>query len=63
MVWFVSVRAQFPPVSAAKSTMTDPAFMFETISVVIRIGAFFPGIAAVVITASVSAIAFESNCC
>src|SRR5436309_4053929 len=55
---FTSVPAtassQFPPVSTARSTMTDPGFMPPTASAVISTGARFPGIAAVVITISAS---------
>src|SRR5207253_8392518 len=49
-----SVTSQFPPVSAARSTITEPGFMPRTASLVIRIGARLPGIAAVVITTSAS---------
>lgn len=46
--------SQFPPVSAARSTTIDPNFMDSTISLVINLGAGFPGISAVVITISTS---------
>ena len=42
------VISQFPPPSAAKSTITDPGIMLSTISFVIKTGDFLPGIAAVV---------------
>ena len=59
-----SEASQFPPVSAARSTITDPGGMASTISLVIRMGAFFPGTAAVVITASLADItrAISSRC-
>ena len=44
--------SQLPPVSAARSTITDPARIDSTISAVINRGAGFPGICAVVITRS-----------
>src|SRR5207253_455842 len=43
-----SASSQFPPVSTARSTITEPGFMPRTASAVIRIGARFPGMAAVV---------------
>src|SRR5205085_1701159 len=49
-----AVTSQLPPVSAARSTMTEPGFMPRTASAVIRIGARLPGMAAVVITTSAS---------
>src|SRR5207237_802858 len=55
------VSSQFPPRSAAKSTSTEPGAMPATISLVTRIGAFFPGITAVVMTTSFSAITFPSS--
>src|SRR5882762_1228839 len=48
------VTSQLPPVSAARSTITAPGFIPRTASAVIRTGARFPGIAAVVITTSAS---------
>ena len=39
-----SVPSQLPPVAAARSTITDPAFIVEIISLVISLGAGFPGI-------------------
>ena len=48
------VYSQLPPVAAAKSTITEPGFIESTISLVIKRGAGFPGIAAVVIIMSTS---------
>ena len=47
-----SVSAQFPPMSAARSTITDPGFIFATASAGISFGAGSPGTRAVVITTS-----------
>src|SRR5207237_3111188 len=44
-----------PPVSAARSTITEPGHIRATISLVTRIGARRPGTAAVVITTSAAA--------
>ncbi len=44
--------AQLPPVSAARSTITEPARIDATISAVISFGAGRPGICAVVTTRS-----------
>ena len=53
------VISQFPPISAAISTITDPLLIFETASLNTIFGAFFPGINAVVIIISTSfAISF-----
>ena len=49
----------FPPVDAAKSTITLPLRIDCTISSVMRIGAFLPGICAVVMTISAFATAAE----
>ena len=49
-----SVRAQLPPFSAARSTITDPFFIPFTISSVMRIGAGRLGISAVVMMMSTS---------
>ena len=49
-----SVNSQFPPVSTARSTITEPGFIPRTASAVISTGARFPGIAAVVMTMSAS---------
>lgn len=54
------VYSQLPPVSAAKSTTTEPLFMESTISLVISLGASFPGIKAVVIIMSTS-LAYLAN--
>src|SRR5437879_5888770 len=43
-----SVASQFPPVSAARSTITAPGFIPPTAAAVIRTGARLPGTAAVV---------------
>ena len=62
-----TVSSQFPPVSAARSTMTEPGRMPNTASSVMSTGARLPGIAAVVMTASASAtypaIASRSRSC
>ena len=50
-----TVSSQFPPVSAARSTMTEPGRMPNTAASVMSTGARLPGIAAVVMTASASA--------
>ena len=47
-----SVRAQFPPCSAAMSTTTDPCSMETTAPEVISFGAGLPGISAVEMTMS-----------
>src|SRR5690242_1709144 len=47
-----SVSSQLPPVSAARSTITEPGRIFATAVAGIRRGAARPGISAVVITAS-----------
>src|SRR5689334_1112424 len=50
-----SVSAQLPPVSAARSTITDPGRIERTISSLTSFGAGRPGTAAVVITQSAAA--------
>src|SRR3989442_15551510 len=55
MILPASVSSQFPPVSAARSTMTEPARMRRTMSAVTRIGALRPGMAAAVMTTSEAA--------
>lgn len=55
------VSSQFPPVSAAKSTITLPGLINSTIYLVISLGAGFPGISAVVITISTSSHCFANN--
>ncbi len=52
------VPSQLPPVSAARSTITEPGRIPLIASSVIRTGAFRPGMAAVVITRSMSATCF-----
>ena len=49
-----SVNSQLPPCSAAKSTMTLPAFMEATIAAVMSFGAGLPGMSAVVTIISTS---------
>ena len=56
-----SVSAQFPPASAARSTITEPGRMAATISALSRTGARAPGIIAVVMTTSASRTASRSN--
>src|SRR5205807_6974150 len=48
------VSSQFPPDSAARSTITDPGRIPSTAARVTRIGARLPGLAAVEITTSAS---------
>src|SRR5439155_4671875 len=48
------VASQFPPVSAARSTITAPAFIPPTAAAVTRTGARLPGTAAVGLTTSSS---------
>lgn len=55
------VYGQFPPASAARSTITDPLRINPTISSVIVIGAFLPGIRAVVMMMSTSAAYFLNS--
>ena len=57
------VSSQLPPVSAARSTITEPARIARTASAVISFGAGRPGIAAVVITASNCGIRACSSAC
>src|SRR5208282_226814 len=57
------VSSQFPPVSAARSTMTEPGRIASTISLRTRRGALRPGIAAVVTMTSASATAFATTAC
>ena len=61
MVFPACVAWTFPPVSAARSTMMLPCFIWFSISFVTSIGAFRPGIAAVVITTSARAMCFVRN--
>ena len=57
------VSSQLPPVSAARSTITDPGRMPRTASAVTSFGAGRPGIAAVVITTSKPGIRACSSAC
>src|SRR5215208_7136195 len=58
------VSSQFPPVSAARSTITDPSRIFSTAAAGTSLGAGRPGMAAVVMTASKSGIRSSSaSCC
>ena len=68
IISLATVRSQFPPCSAARSTTTDPGFMSATISAGHSFGAGRPGINAVVMTISISvacsrnrAISFSMN--
>lgn len=56
-----STNLQFPPASAAKSTITEPGFIAFTCSSKINSGASFPGINAVVIIISTSLAYFANN--
>ena len=47
-----SVYSQFPPDGADRSIITLPGFICSTVDFSINIGAFLPGIAAVVMMAS-----------
>jgi len=49
--------------SAARSTMTAPGRIIDTVSFVIRSGAFLPGMLAVVMTISARATAADTICC
>ena len=55
------VNSQFPPRSAARSTITDPGAIRSTMSAVTSTGDFFPGITAAVITTSLSAITLPNS--
>ena len=57
------VSSQLPPVSAARSTITEPGRIARTALAGISLGAARPGIAAVVITASNSGIRRASSSC
>ena len=57
------VSSQLPPVSAARSTITDPGRMRATADAGISLGAGRPGIAAVVITRSNSGIRSSRAAC
>ena len=56
-----TVYSQLPPFWAAKSTTTLPGFIESTISLVIKRGAGFPGINAVVIMISTSLACSANN--
>ena len=56
-----TVTSQFPPCSAAKSTITEPGFISSTISFGHNFGAGIPGMRAVVITISISGACFLNN--
>ena len=56
-----SVSSVLPPVSAARSTITEPGFIDRTMSAVMSFGAGRPGIAAVVMTMSFSFTAFARS--
>ena len=58
-----TVSSQFPPVSAARSTITEPARMRSTALAGISFGAGRPGTAAVVITTSKSGMRSSSAAC
>ncbi len=64
VTWPGSVSSQLPPRSAARSTITEPGFIAETISAVTSTGALLPGTLAVVITTSLSAtvLPISSRC-
>ena len=57
------VSSQLPPASAARSTITEPGRIASTALAGISRGAGRPGISAVVITASKSAMRSASSCC
>ena len=48
----MTVPATLPPAAAAKSTTTEPGLRLATMPASIRVGAFLPGMSAVVITMS-----------
>ena len=56
-----SVSSTLPPVSAARSTMTEPGLIVGIISLVMSTGALRPGIAAVVMMMSFSRAAFARS--
>ena len=56
-----SVSSQFPPCSAARSTITEPGFMDLTMSAVISLGAGLPGMSAVVMMMSTSLACSANN--
>mmetsp|Transcript_19589 Transcript_19589/g.26566 ORF Transcript_19589/g.26566 Transcript_19589/m.26566 type:complete len:224 (+) Transcript_19589:2107-2778(+) len=58
--WSFIVVSMLPPVSAARSTVTDPGFMTSTMSFVISTGALRPGMRAVPMMISTSSHCFFS---
>jgi hypothetical protein len=58
-----SVSSQLPPVSAARSTITEPGRIFSTAVAGISFGAGRPGTSAVVTTTSYSGIRSSSAAC
>ena len=52
IVSFGFVSSQFPPASAARSTITEPGCIDSTIAFVMSTGAARPGMSAVVMTRS-----------
>ena len=58
-----TVSSQLPPLSAARSTITEPALMAATAAFETIRGAVRPGIAAVVITTSAFAMCASSTAC
>src|SRR5579884_1137726 len=62
-VFPASVSSQFPPVSAARSMITEPGFISSTAFSVTSTGARRPGTAAVVITTSTLPIASAISSC
>src|SRR5918994_3487736 len=60
-VWPASVNSQLPPVSAARSTITEPGLIFCTAPSVTSSGALRPGTAAVEMTASILPISTASR--
>lgn len=60
-ILLATVKGQFPPASAAKSTKTEPLFMALICSSNIKMGAFFPGIKAVVMIISTSFAYFANK--
>ena len=61
-VWPACVSSQLPPLSPARSTMTEPGDMFRTASAVSSVGAGRPGIWAVVmITSCLAALSASAS--
>ena len=55
-----TVPVTLPPAAAARSTTTEPGLSFATMSPSMRLGAFLPGMRAVVMTMSTSSHCFKS---